>query len=43
MMLDPATIQALAQRLDESERTRIQTHQFSLEHPGMGFADAYAI
>ncbi len=43
MSLDPATIQALAARLHEAEQTRVQTRQFSLEHPGMGFEDAYAI
>ncbi len=42
-MLDPATIAALAARLDVAEKTRVQTHQFSLEYPDMGFEDAYAI
>ena len=42
-MLDPSTIAALAARLDVAEKTRVQTHQFSLEYPGMGFEDAYAI
>ena len=37
------TIQTLAARLHESEKTRVQTRQFSLEHPDMGFEDAYAI
>ena len=41
--LDPATIAALAGRLDQSERDRVQIRQFSLEHPGMTIADAYAI
>ena len=43
MALDAATIAALAARLDVSEKTCVQTHQFSLEYPGMGFEDAYAI
>ncbi|MEI9965657.1 MAG: 2-oxo-hepta-3-ene-1,7-dioic acid hydratase [Caulobacteraceae bacterium] len=43
MILDGKTIDALAARLHEAERTRVQTHQFSLEHPGMGFEDAYAV
>ena len=42
-MLAPATIAALAARLDVAEKTRVQTHQFSLEYPQMGFEDAYAI
>ena len=42
-MLDPATIQALATRLDEAEQTRTQIRQFSLEHPGITIEDAYAI
>ena len=37
------TIQTLAARLHESEKPRVQTRQFSLEHPDMGFEDAYAI
>lgn len=41
--LDAATIADLAQRLDRSERDREQISQFSLEHPGMTIADAYAI
>ena len=43
MALDQATVQALAARLDHAEKTRTQTHQFSLEHPAMGVEDAYAI
>lgn len=43
MTLDEATIHALARRLDEAERTRTPTRQFSLDYPGMTMADAYAI
>jgi 2-oxo-hept-3-ene-1,7-dioate hydratase len=43
LTLDPATIEELAQRLDDAERTRTQIPQFSLEHPGMTIPDAYAI
>ena len=42
-MLDPATIAALAARLDQAEQTRVQVRQFSLEHPGITIDDAYAI
>jgi 2-oxo-hept-3-ene-1,7-dioate hydratase len=42
-MLDEKTVSALAARLHEAERTGVQTHQLSLEHPDMGFEDAYAI
>jgi 2-oxo-hept-3-ene-1,7-dioate hydratase len=42
-VLDLATIQALAARLDEAERSRTQVRQFSLEHPGLTIEDAYAI
>jgi 2-oxo-hept-3-ene-1,7-dioate hydratase len=41
--LDDATVAELARRLDESERTRVQIRQFSLDHPGMTIADAYRI
>lgn len=41
--LEAATIADLAQRLDHAERARKQIPQFSLEHPGMTIADAYAI
>lgn len=41
--LEAATIAELAQRLNHAERTREQIPQFSLEHPGMTIADAYAI
>jgi 2-oxo-hept-3-ene-1,7-dioate hydratase len=32
-----------AQRLEEADRSRVPCRQFSLEHPGMTIADAYAI
>lgn len=43
MPLDHATIDRLAARLDEAERTRTQIAQFSLEHPEMTLEDGYAI
>lgn len=42
-MLDPQTISGLARRLDQSERTRVQVRQFSLEYQGLTIEDAYAI
>jgi 2-oxo-hept-3-ene-1,7-dioate hydratase len=42
-VLDASTIQTLAARLDEAERSRTQIGQFSLEHPGIGIEDAYAV
>ncbi|MEQ8663451.1 MAG: 2-oxo-hepta-3-ene-1,7-dioic acid hydratase, partial [Gammaproteobacteria bacterium] len=42
-MLDPTTIDALAVRLDEAERSRTQVGQFSLAHPDMTIADGYAV
>lgn len=41
--LDSSTIAELARRLDKAERDRVQIRQFSLDHPGMTIADAYAI
>jgi 2-oxo-hept-3-ene-1,7-dioate hydratase len=41
--LEPPTIAELAKRLDAAERERQQIGQFSLEHPEMTIADAYAI
>ncbi|MCG2604610.1 MAG: 2-oxo-hepta-3-ene-1,7-dioic acid hydratase [Achromobacter sp.] len=41
--MDAATIKALAQRLDQAERSRTQVRQLSLEHPDITIADAYAI
>lgn len=43
MPLDQATIDTLAARLDEAERTRTQIGQFSLEHPDMTLEDGYAV
>ncbi|MEY2927103.1 MAG: hypothetical protein RL367_1580, partial [Pseudomonadota bacterium] len=43
LTLDLSIIDELALRLDQSEQSRIQIGQFSLEHPGMTIADAYAI
>ncbi len=42
-MLDQLTIKALARRLDEAEKSRVQIKQFSLEHPQITMDDAYAI
>lgn len=42
-MLKKSTIEELARRLDESERTRRQIRQFSLEYPEITIEDAYAI
>jgi len=41
--MNAATINGLAARLDESERTRVQVRQFSLEYPNIAIEDAYAI
>jgi 2-oxo-hept-3-ene-1,7-dioate hydratase len=42
-MLDKKTIDALARRLNEAEKSRKQVRQFSLEHPSMTIEDGYAI
>jgi len=42
-MLKKTTIKELARRLGESERTRRQIRQFSLEYPEITIDDAYAI
>lgn len=42
-MLDKATIETLARRLDEAEKTRTQIKQFSLDYPQITMDDAYAI
>ena len=42
-MLDLATIDGLARRLNEAERSGTQLRQFSLEHPQITIDDAYAI
>jgi len=43
MPLDQTTIDTLADRLDQAEKTRTQVGQFSLEHPGMTLEDGYAV
>jgi 2-oxo-hept-3-ene-1,7-dioate hydratase len=43
MPLAQNTIEQLAARLDEAERTRTQIGHFSLEHPEMTLEDGYAI
>ncbi|PZM34411.1 2-oxo-hepta-3-ene-1,7-dioic acid hydratase, partial [Salmonella enterica subsp. enterica serovar Derby] len=42
-MLTRDQIEAAAERLDEAERTRVQTGLLSLAHPDMVMDDAYAI
>jgi 2-oxo-hept-3-ene-1,7-dioate hydratase len=42
-MLDENTIGALAQRLDDAERSKAQIRMFSQEYPVLGLDDAYAI
>ena len=42
-MLNQHTIEDLASRLDEAERTKSQVGIFTLEHPGLTIDDAYAI
>ena len=42
-MLDPALIQAAAERLHRAEQTRIPVRQISLDHPEITIPDAYAI
>ncbi len=37
------TIKALAAQLNQAEKTQTQVRQFSLEHPEMTIADAYAV
>lgn len=41
--LDSTTIAVLAERLDTSERARVQIRQFSLDYPEMTIDDAYLI
>ena len=41
--MDPKLYPELARRLDESERSRKQIRQFSLEFPNITIADSYAI
>jgi 2-oxo-hept-3-ene-1,7-dioate hydratase len=42
-MLDRATIQQAARKLDDAERARTQIRQFHLDYPSMTVEDAYAI
>lgn len=42
-MLARQTITELAQKLEQSEKTRVQIRQFSLEYPEITIEDAYAI
>ncbi|HEY3849822.1 MAG TPA: 2-oxo-hepta-3-ene-1,7-dioic acid hydratase [Steroidobacteraceae bacterium] len=42
-MLSPETIRALAQRLYEARKTRVQLRHFSREFPAMSIEDGYAI
>jgi len=42
-MLDQQTIDRLAQRLDEAERSKSLIRAFTSEHPGLTVEDAYAI
>ncbi len=41
--MDAATIKALAQRLDQAERSRTQVRQLSLEHPDITIADGRSV
>lgn len=42
-MLTQETIQSVARRLNEAEKTRVQIRQISLDNPEMSIDDAYAI
>jgi 2-oxo-hept-3-ene-1,7-dioate hydratase len=42
-MLDPQTIDLLARRLDEAERTKSLVRMFTREYPDLSIEDAYAI
>ena len=42
-MLDESSIRDAARRLDESERSRTQIRQLSIQHPAMAIDDAYAV
>jgi 2-oxo-hept-3-ene-1,7-dioate hydratase len=42
-MLDQQTIDRLARRLDEAERTKSLVRVFTIEHPDLSIEDAYAI
>ena len=41
--LSPAQLEAAAEQLETAERTRTPCRQFSLQYPGMGIDDAYAV
>lgn len=41
--IDARTATELAQRLEESERTRVQIRPFSIEYPDFSFDDAYLV
>ena len=41
--MDSSTIQTLAARLEEADRTRTQVRQFSLDYPGITIDEAYSI
>jgi 2-oxo-hept-3-ene-1,7-dioate hydratase len=41
--MNSKTIKALAAELNQAEKTQTQVRQFSLEHPTMTIADAYAV
>ncbi|GAD22726.1 2-oxo-hept-4-ene-1,7-dioate hydratase [Acidovorax sp. MR-S7] len=43
MSLSPAQLEAAAEQLESAERTRTPCRQFSLQYPGMGIDDAYAV
>ena len=43
LVLSDADIASWAERLDASEQSGQQIGQISAAHPGMGFADAYAV
>jgi len=42
-MLDQQTVELLAQRLDEAERSKSLIPAFTREHPDLTIEDAYAI
>ncbi|MGY3547445.1 2-keto-4-pentenoate hydratase [Bradyrhizobium sp. USDA 4469] len=43
MALAETEIERAAERLDQAERTRVQTELLSVRHPGIDLDDAYAI
>lgn len=42
-MLSKETIDGIARRLDQAEKSRVQIRQISLDHPDMSIDDAYAV